>query len=716
MAIYEYTNPETGHTYRASDEVYGDAKNYMSAIGATGITDITEPGGSSVSGGTESVGIPKGPTQPGAEKWPSKRPWSPPKAPVITDYQTTIQVEQAKDIKKPDTFKVPDRSKQPDTGDVTKRPFELPVGSALRALEAEIRDEFKSNFGYREMYAESYKEARFQIRNLTNYLPGIREHGGSEFFGPGMAFNGEPLADTDVATAALEAYPDFDSLDALIGAAKFRDALVTDANLLIDRYNALRDEEFTSQQTQIENERQAVIDASLLDYEAQLADYYRVMGSANLSPARKEELKAEHQAALALAQQQAAGQIAAIQEQTQGSLSTARLEHQSRAALQEQEYDLRFQIQQIEQAFSGQQAALDRALQAEDLIEVRRSNQVMEALQAQKNELQAKENQLGVYSLIADSPEMLFFAGQSGILEGLGDVMGDGGEAIQNIMNSINKMPAMDNLQQFSRLSGLEQGIEGMRLGALRGVSEGDIPQFLRGQAPRAILNPQDPNAAIGPGAGPLFGADYQSLLSQYTGQPGMNMALGPDESVISTGPGTPGIIDRDIFQGDFTGATIESMWPPGQGPTYNPATSNVTGFSGRASNVVPDQNINPDFYTKLAKGNLEPFAQADPNATPYAGGMANVPAQLNLNQLTDFPISAKQKKAGVKPLPEGVLVSQADIARESQRLANTSGVSIGSLTSEQFTQLMLSLPKYTISQPGSNVWIFRGYYPSEIK
>ena len=204
----------------------------------------------------------------------------------------------------------------------------------------------------------------------------------------------------------------------------------------------------------------------------------------------------------------------------------------------------------------------------------------MEALQAQKNELQAKENQLGVYSLIADSPEMLFFAGQSGILEGLGDVMGDGGEAIQNIMNSIIKMPAMDNLQQFSRLSGLEQGIEGMRLGALRGVSESDIPQFLRGQAPRAILNPQDPNAAIGPGAGPLFGADYQRLLSQYTGQPGMNMTLGPDESVISTGPGTPDIIDRNIFQGDFTGATTQSMWPPDQGPTYNPATSTIKSLN----------------------------------------------------------------------------------------------------------------------------------------
>jgi hypothetical protein len=721
MAIYEYTDPESGHTYRASDEVYGDAKNYMSAVGATDIADITEPSTASVSGGTASVGIPGlpggpgagGPSSPAAKTVTPRKGSTLPKAPVITDYQTTTQVQQDKGIKKPDIYKSPDRP-GPATGDVTKRPFELPVGSALRALEAEIRDEFKSNFGYREMYAESYKEARFQIRNLTNYLPGIREHGGNEFFGPGYSFNGMPLADAKVAEAALEKYSkDFDSLDALIGAAKFRDALVTDANLLIDRYNALRDEEFTAQQTQIENERQAEIDASLLDYEAQLADYYRVMASAELSPADKQRLQAEHQTSLALAQQQAAGQIAAIQEQTQGSLSTARLEHQSRAALQEQEYDLRFQIQQIEQAFAGQQAALDRALQAEDLIEVRRSNQVMEALQAQKNELQAKENQLGVYSLIADSPEMLFFAGQSGILEGLGDVMGDGGEAIQNIMNSINKMPAMDNLQQFSRLSGLEQGIEGMRLGALRGVSESDIPQFLRGQAPRAILNPQDPNAAIGPGAGPLFGADYQSLLSQYTGQPGMNMALGPDESFISTGPGTPDIIDRNIFQGDFTGATTKSMWPPGQGPTYNPATSNVTGFPDR---VNPNQNINPDFYNELAKGNVTLPAQADPNATPYTGDMTKVPAQLNLNQLTDFPVSAELKKAGVKPLSEGVLVSQADVARERQRLENTLGVSIGSLTSEQFTQFMLSLPKYTISQPGSNVWIFRGYYPSEIK
>ena len=717
MAVYDYTDPESGHTYRASDEVYGDAESYMSAVGGTNVVQVAE-----TAGGSESVGIPGlpggpgagGPSSAAAKTFTPRRGSTQPKAPVIPDYQTVTQVQKSKDVKKPDIYKSPDRPK-PATGDVTGRPFELPVGSALRALEAEVRDEFRNNFGYREMYAESYKEARFQIRELSKYLPGILEHGGNEFFGPGYSFNGLPLADAKVAEAALEKYSkDFDSLDALIGAAKFRDALAVDANLLIDRYNALVDEEFTAQQTQIENERQAEIDASLLDYEAQLADYYRVMASAELSPADKQRLQAEHQAALALAQQQAAGQIAAIQEQTQGSLSTARLEHQSRVALQEQEYDLRFQIQQIEQAFAGQQAALDRALQAEDLIEVRRSNQVMEALQAQKNELQAKENQLGVYSLIADSPEMLFFAGQSGILEGLGDVMGDGGEAIQNIMNSINKMPAMDNLQQFSRLSGLEQGIEGMRLGALRGVSESDIPQFLRGQAPRAILNPQDPNAAIGPGAGPLFGADYQSLLSQYTGQPGMNMTLGPDESVISTGPGTPDIIDRDIFQGGFAGSTTESMWPPGQGPTYNPATSNVTGFPDRASNV-DNPNQNTDFYNEWAKGNVAPFAKADPNATPYSGSVANVPAQLNLNQLTDFPVSAELKKAGVKPLPEGVLVSQADLARESQRLANTSGVSIGSLTSEQFTQFMLSLPKYTISQPGSNVWVFRGYHPDEV-
>jgi hypothetical protein len=277
-------------------------------------------------------------------------------------------------------------------------------------------------------------------------------------------------------------------------------------------------------------------DQKVLDEQRRYEEELRVAQHARgLSASEKERLELEHgytlgvdlarsQDALAeLAQRQKNALIrleaeqeddlARIDREGQVLMERFRLEHESRGLLMEREFEMRYEVEQLEQQFEAEQAALNRALEAEQLAEMRRASQVMEAIRQQENILRAREQKLNTFNLISQNPAMLYFAGQSGLLAQLGDVMGDGGAAIQAIMDNVNASAAVTNLQEFARMSGTEQGIEAFRLSAQTGVISRDLPGYLRGFAPTPILNPVPLTSPVTAGSPLAGGGDFFTQL-----------------------------------------------------------------------------------------------------------------------------------------------------------------------------------------------------------
>ena len=96
--------------------------------------------------------------------------------------------------------------------------------------------------------------------------------------------------------------------------------------------------------------------------------------------------------------------------------------------------------------------------------------------------LEKEQFQLDIFKTLAGSPEILFFLGQRpGMLQQFGELMGDGGEALNRVFTNLNKQP-VTNIQEFARLNQEQQGIEAFRLSARTGT--GDPAGFLQGQAP----------------------------------------------------------------------------------------------------------------------------------------------------------------------------------------------------------------------------------------
>ena len=96
--------------------------------------------------------------------------------------------------------------------------------------------------------------------------------------------------------------------------------------------------------------------------------------------------------------------------------------------------------------------------------------------------LEKEQFQLDIFKTLAGSPEILFFLGQRpGMLQQFGELMGDGGEALNRVFTNLNKQP-VTNIQEFARLNQEQQGIEAFRLSARTGTR--DAGSFLQGQAP----------------------------------------------------------------------------------------------------------------------------------------------------------------------------------------------------------------------------------------
>jgi hypothetical protein len=154
--------------------------------------------------------------------------------------------------------------------------------------------------------------------------------------------------------------------------------------------------------------------------------------------------------------------------------------------------------QAMEQSFQRAQNDLDRALQQQQLDEAQRSSQVLEDLQRQKIQADQDKFKLDLFMGLSQSPEMLFFLGQSGLLSMFGDLMGDGGFALGQMMENIGASQTV-NAQQFQQQSSTQQGQSRFGISATTGSTNPDA--LLRGNAPRGIGG-GGLDQGFGPGSG----------------------------------------------------------------------------------------------------------------------------------------------------------------------------------------------------------------------
>tara|TARA_Y100000310_G_scaffold327278_1_gene393359 strand:- start:400 stop:939 length:540 start_codon:yes stop_codon:yes gene_type:complete len=159
-------------------------------------------------------------------------------------------------------------------------------------------------------------------------------------------------------------------------------------------------------------------------------------------------------------------------------------------ALTERKFDLDAALQKSKQDFAAAQNALDRSLQALALEESQRAAQALEALDRQRIALEQQEFKLGIFSFLAQSPEMLFFMEQTpGLKESFSGLLDDADEnaqlrtALDDMIEDINAKPTT-NVQEFARLTGTEQGLERFRISAATGTRKEDVNRALLGQAP----------------------------------------------------------------------------------------------------------------------------------------------------------------------------------------------------------------------------------------
>mgnify|MGYP001573564061 CR=1 FL=1 len=192
--------------------------------------------------------------------------------------------------------------------------------------------------------------------------------------------------------------------------------------------------------------------------------------------------------------------LATIAERGVEDRYTAELKNRFDVGLVEREGQIQAELENTKMKFQSEQNALDRALRALDLQEANRAAVATEALRGQELSLSQQQFKLSVFQTLAASPEILYFLGKQGgaAMAQFGDLFGDGGALMDEMMTRINSQPAA-NIQEFATLSAGEQGIERFRLSAQTGIK--DTTAALRGSAPRAVINRTAFDAPIQPGS-----------------------------------------------------------------------------------------------------------------------------------------------------------------------------------------------------------------------
>ena len=241
----------------------------------------------------------------------------------------------------------------------------------------------------------------------------------------------------------------------------------------------------------IDEARAGIQQTSLLDQQYSAEEYQRqietrfdsgvenAMKDYNLeaikSVTERDAMKREQENKLAQLEAQRDNELALLEERNR--FDTGLLERQQSLDIARE--DMKFQ-------FEREQSSLDRALRSQELGEAERASQAMEQLRRDESNMQMDRLKLDIFQAISSNPQMLYFLGQSGALGLFGDLMGDGGNALNSMMNNINNTQAA-NAQQFATMSAEQQGAQRFAFTAQTGNTDPDA--VLQGAAPRGFGN-----------------------------------------------------------------------------------------------------------------------------------------------------------------------------------------------------------------------------------
>jgi hypothetical protein len=216
-------------------------------------------------------------------------------------------------------------------------------------------------------------------------------------------------------------------------------------------------------------------------------------------------------------QQSQQSRLAELDVQRVAATEMATLKDTFDTGMLDQQSTLNIRLQENQQQYLGEQNRLDRAIQRQEYEEGARASQAVERLRQKEIDLQQQHFQLTLFMSLAQSPEILYFLKNAGALDMFGDIMGDGGQALDAMIGRVGEQQAggdtgIGNIQQLSRLSSSEQDRQMYALSAQTGSS--DPLSILRGSAPMAHTNPVDPNAPLRGGAPNLSVSNVGSTAS----------------------------------------------------------------------------------------------------------------------------------------------------------------------------------------------------------
>jgi len=189
-------------------------------------------------------------------------------------------------------------------------------------------------------------------------------------------------------------------------------------------------------------------------------------------------------------------------------LERINVQMEAERTLIDRQHELDIDFREAELEFQSEQAALDRAIQENQLDEVVRHNQNLEILDAQRNALDKDRLKVEMVTQIASNPAFLFYAKQSGMLDILADALGGVDSANEMYDALVNFVPddiGTQNIQEFNRMSQMEQSLQRFGVAANQGLTEAQQNQEMIAGAP---LDPRMEARFTKPEIRPGRGAD----------------------------------------------------------------------------------------------------------------------------------------------------------------------------------------------------------------
>ena len=189
-------------------------------------------------------------------------------------------------------------------------------------------------------------------------------------------------------------------------------------------------------------------------------------------------------------------------------LERINVQMEAEKALLDRRYELDLDLREAELEFQSEQAGLDRALEMREIDEAVRHNQNLEILDAQRNALAKDQLKVDMVTQIANNPAFLFYAKSSGMLDILADALGgtdSANEMYDALVSFVPKDMSQLNIQEFNRLSSMEQSLQQFATSASQGLSTSQQHQQMIAGAP---LDPRRQTRFTKPTIRPGRGAD----------------------------------------------------------------------------------------------------------------------------------------------------------------------------------------------------------------